>query len=86
MAPKKKAAAKPINTIAGFDADPETGKIVGPGTNPSEVQFYGNPQGPFYVHKKNGQPMETISESAEAPEGWFLEFGGTQEECANFLN
>jgi hypothetical protein len=72
------------HTHSGFDPHEETGKIVGPGTNPSEVKFEGNTTGPVYVHCKNGQPVEQIHDHADAADGWFVRFGGTAEECAAF--
>jgi len=72
--PAKQAAPK-------FRTEKETGKVIGPGTNPDEVKFEGDTSGPVYVHKQHGQTGEDIHNTAETAPGWFVVFGGTQEEC-----
>jgi hypothetical protein len=86
MAKKITSATASSHTHFGFEADPETGKIVGPGTNPDEIKFEGSPDGPCFVHAKNGQPIETIKDNATPQEGWFVRFGGTAEECGVFAS
>jgi hypothetical protein len=60
-------------------------KVLGPGDNTEEIKFEGDQKGPFYVHSKNGQPIESIFDHAEPEKGWFVRFGGTEEECYTFL-
>lgn len=85
---KKTTTAKPASnaapaTNAQFVTE-ESGKVIGPGTNPSQVKFEGNQDGPFYVHAKNGNPVEEVNDHASPVEGWYVRFGGTQAECYAF--
>ena len=61
-------------------------KIIGPGDNTEEIKFEGDQKGPFYVHAKNGQPNECVKDNAEPEKGWFVRFGGTEEECHAFCS
>jgi hypothetical protein len=77
-------AAESTHTHFGFEPD-ENGKIVGPGTNPSEVKFEGDAAGPCFVHAKNGQPFESLQTNTTPAEGWYVRFGGTKEACETFI-
>jgi len=60
------------------------GKIVGPGTNSTEEKFEGDIEGPSYVHRVNGQPIEWIEDHCNPLKGNFVTYGGTHEDCAIF--
>lgn len=56
-------------------------KILGPGTNPEEIKFEGDQEGPFYVHCRAGGVVEVVKDHAKPSAGYFVRYGGTEEDC-----